>query len=382
MTAQLVADGKPLCPAILSSFGSFTTNGQYRYEVYEICKLDLYNRIVLSPNDIFLCPSLSWNQTLRFPVKYSILPLKTQLAITLWTTDSPAHRVPVGGTTISLFGRNRTLRMGRQKLYVWDGVEGDGTQRTKTPGKLKAESDIDRLEKLIKKYDRGQIERVPWLDRLTFQAIEKINVQTAPDAAQGHSFLFIELPDFEHPVVFYQKEAKQQKSVAEVSRHQVVTVFDPEASLEEANPVETKHLAIARAAKRRPGLGSEKDLKPNVDERAKLAGIISYPPTQVLSEDEKEMVWKFRYHLSNNRRALTKFVKSVEWSRAYDQAEAYSLLDRVHLGVWFPPLIFLTRTSTAVGTDRHGRHFRAAYIFICALAEAAAVRNQAFGAVP
>lgn len=281
---------------------------------------------------IFAPRGLSWNQKLKFPVKYSILPLKTQLVITLWTTDSPAHRVPVGGTTVALFGRNRTLRMGRQKLYLWDGMEGDGSPRTRTPGKVKAESDIDRLEKLIKKYDRGQIERVPWLDRLTFQAIEKINVQTVSEATRGHAFLFVELPDFEYPVVFYQKEANQTKSVAEYTKNQVVTVFDPEAQLD-ANPVEQKHLAIMRAAKRRPGLGSEKDLKPNLDERARLAAIVAFPPTQHLSEDEKEMVWKFRYFLTNNKRALTKFVKSVDWSRSYDQAEAYSLVDRVRLSI-------------------------------------------------
>jgi phosphatidylinositol 3-kinase len=332
-TAQLFADGKPLCPAILSSFGSFgslTTNGQYRYDFS--CLSNLENSHFGSRKIkilIFLCSSaFSWNQKLRFPVQYSILPLKTQLVITLWTTDAPAHRVPIGGTTMSLFGRNRTLRMGRQKLYLWEGMEGDGNPGTRTPGKVKAESDIDRLEKLIKKYDRGQIERVPWLDRLTFQAIEKINAQTSSDFSHGHCFLFIELPDFEHPVVFYQKEAQHQKSVAEVSKHQVLTIFDPEASLEN-NPVEDKHIAIMRATKRRPGLGSEKDLKPNVDERAKLMNILSYAPTQHLSEDEKEMVWKFRYFLTNNRRALTKFVKSVDWSRGYDQAEAYSLLERV-----------------------------------------------------
>ncbi|CAH9096027.1 unnamed protein product [Cuscuta epithymum] len=34
-----------------------------------------------------------------------------------------------------------------------------------------------RLEKLVNKYERGQIQRVDWLDRLAFKAMEKIKEQ-------------------------------------------------------------------------------------------------------------------------------------------------------------------------------------------------------------
>jgi phosphatidylinositol 3-kinase len=56
---------------------------------------------------------------------------------------------------------------------------------------------------------------------------------------------------------------------------------------------------------------------------------MSYSPTQNLSPEEKDLVWKFRYHLTKDKRALTKFVKSVNWQ---DQSEAKQAIQV--LGKW------------------------------------------------
>jgi phosphatidylinositol 3-kinase len=123
---------------------------------------------------------------------------------TIWDTVEPGVVVPAGGTTVRLFGPHRTLRKGRQKLYIWEGRAGDGNVETTTPGKMKNTTEIDRIEKLIKKYDRKQIEHVEWLDRMAFRAIEKINAQTDNEIITKLA-LFIAFPDLEHPVVFHQK---------------------------------------------------------------------------------------------------------------------------------------------------------------------------------
>jgi phosphatidylinositol 3-kinase len=47
------------------------------------------------------------------------LPADSQVVITLWGIAGPRKRVPVGGTTFSLFGKNKTLRKGRQRLLIW-----------------------------------------------------------------------------------------------------------------------------------------------------------------------------------------------------------------------------------------------------------------------
>lgn len=47
----------------------------------------------------------SWNEWLTFPIKYADLPASAQCAITVWDTIGPRKVVPVGGTTLRLFGK-------------------------------------------------------------------------------------------------------------------------------------------------------------------------------------------------------------------------------------------------------------------------------------
>lgn len=53
----------------------------------------------------------------------------------------------------------------------------------------------------MNKYERGQIQRIDWLDRLAFKAIDKIK-----DRESGRNasclYLVIEFSPFEHRVVF------------------------------------------------------------------------------------------------------------------------------------------------------------------------------------
>jgi len=70
------------------------------------------------------------------------------LVFTIWDITEPSLKVPAGGTTVRLFGPNRTLRKGRQKLAIWEGQEGDGAINTTTQGKLHSSSEIDRIEKV------------------------------------------------------------------------------------------------------------------------------------------------------------------------------------------------------------------------------------------
>jgi phosphatidylinositol 3-kinase len=41
--------------------------------------------------------------------------------------------------------------------------------------------------------------------------------------------------------------------------------------------------------------------------------ILNYPPSQILTLEEKDLVWKYRFYLTRDKRGLTKFVKSVTW---------------------------------------------------------------------
>ena len=103
---------------------------------------------------------------------------------------------------------------------------------------------------------------------------------------------------------------------------------DPDIQAE--NLAEMKHHKLARA--RRTGQ-SEKDLKPNAETRNRLNDIISYPNTQTLSSEEKDLVWQYRFYLSANKKALAKFVKCVDWNT---KTEANQALDLV--SVYYSPI--------------------------------------------
>ncbi|KAI8016729.1 hypothetical protein LOK49_LG05G02091 [Camellia lanceoleosa] len=85
------------------------------------------------------------------------------------------------------------------------------------------------------------------------------------------------------------------------------TVWDPEVG--RINPSEHKQLKLARSLTR--GI-IDRDLKPSSSERKSIQRISKYPPTRILSGDERQVLWKFHFSLMSEKRALTKFLRCVE----------------------------------------------------------------------
>lgn len=54
----------------------------------------------------------------------------------------------------------------------------------------------------MNKYERGQIQRVDWLDRLAFKAIEKVKERESVRNGSSHLYLVVDFCSFEHRVVF------------------------------------------------------------------------------------------------------------------------------------------------------------------------------------
>lgn len=54
--------------------------------------------------------------------------------------------------------------------------------------------------------------------------------------------------------------------------------------------------------------------------------ILEYPPTQDLSSEESNLLWRFRFYLTRDKRALTKFLKSVRWSDRDEVKQAVDVL--------------------------------------------------------
>jgi hypothetical protein len=62
--------------------------------------------------------------------------------------------------------------------------------------------EVERLERLVNKYERGRIQRIDWLDRLAFTAIDEIKKKEGNKPENSHLSLVVDFCSFDHPVVF------------------------------------------------------------------------------------------------------------------------------------------------------------------------------------
>ncbi|KIM33617.1 hypothetical protein M408DRAFT_157762 [Serendipita vermifera MAFF 305830] len=305
VTCQLVADNKPLTAPYRTSFKAFK-NGY------------------------------TWNEWVTFPINYCDVPLSSQITFTVWDIAGPRSATPVGGSTFRLFGKKMTLRRGKHRLLLWRDREADGSVETQTPSKVGIQDEMGRLEKLMKKFDRGDLPKNDWLDRLAFRRIEEIH--TSEEAKSENLYLYVDLPRFDFPVIFDETEsypvtartpAPPQPAIP-VATQAVVNInqdphlwaiLDPEMELE--NPVEDKHRRLVRSHRNGP---LDRELKPNPEIRNDLNRILNYAPTQALASEEKDLIWKFRYYLTRDKRGLTKFLKSVTWRDSNEVKQAIEIL--------------------------------------------------------
>jgi len=382
VTVQLWADSKPLTVPVQTAYRSFTKGR-------------------------------TWNEWLELPISIPTLPVSSQLAITVWDVSptggegARGHAIPFGGTTVSLFGKDNTLQKGRQKCRIHRHKAADGFSSTKTPAVPQPrkhrgakdsnapslrpeEEELERLEKLFKKHEMGEIPRVDWLDQLVFRAVDKKRqeveasarlawrsmhsskqVQSAanergnPSSSEAEDddddderhVLIIDFPRFDFPIVFTDHEYTPPpisslalnassgnvnlKPPPEVqlgpgidgtggvpdddeNAPPLIRIYDPEVGAKD-NPAETKHRRLVRS--QRAGV-LDRELKPNAKNRDELNTIISYGPTQELKSDEKDLIWRYRHYLTRDKRALTKFVKSVAWQDQSEARQAVQLLPK------------------------------------------------------
>ncbi|CAL5188996.1 unnamed protein product [Lathyrus oleraceus] len=268
-------------------------------------------------------PSYCWNELITLTAKYRDLTAQSQLTFSVW--DLSHGEELIGGATIILFNNKKQLKTGKQKLRLWAGKEADGTFPTSTPGKVPRHErgELERLEKLVNKYERGQIQRVDWLDRLTFKTMEKIKERESLKNGSSHLYLVVDFCSFEHRVVFQESGANFLLPSPIASTNDIVIVWDPEVG--KINPSEHKQLKLARSLTR--GV-IDRDLKPSSNERKSIQRILKYPPTRTLSGDDRQLLWKFRFSLMSEKRALTKFLRCVEWSDVQEAKQALELMGK------------------------------------------------------
>lgn len=93
---------------------------------------------------------------------------------------------------------------------------------------------------------------------------------------------------------------------------------------ESDNPVEDKYRTLAHDLLR--GL-VDPALKPDREQRNRLAHIID-SPSHHPTREEKDLLWRFRFSLVDNHRALTKFLLAVDWTVESEVVQAAELLEQ------------------------------------------------------
>lgn len=277
----------------------------------------------------------SWNEWITLPIRFCDLPQSAQITFTVWDIAGPRAATPVGASTFCLFGKKWTLRRGKHRLLLWPGVEADGSAETTTPSKLEVRDEMGRLEKLVKKYERGDLPKSEWLDKLTFRKMEEVHA--AETEKSENLYLYIDLPRFDFPVVFSEPVSSSIPATstaplpstsqlpvpspaaanALISDLNLWSIVDPEIVRE--NPVEDKHRRLVRSHRSSP---YDRELKPNAKIRDELAAILQYSPSQQLTSEERDIIWKFRFYLARDKRGLNKFLKSVTWRDASEVKQA------------------------------------------------------------
>jgi len=262
----------------------------------------------------------AWNQWLVLPIKFSDLPVDCTLCITIWDCNGPGVKEAIGGTSISLFGKKGVFRSGMMDLVVWPNEIGSEI----TTGKVRDtdKEQYHRLAKLTKKYHAGKIQAIDWLDRLAFAEMERISQRDK--SASAKMYLNIEFPQITNmdlPISVVYFEYGGEKLVYPPITSELNPLPDPEVDLD--NLIEAKHHRLARSA--RTGL-SERELKPNPETRNRLTYILSTPATQPLSSEELDLIWRYRYYLANNKKALAKFIQCVKWSVEVEANQALELI--------------------------------------------------------
>lgn len=335
--------------------------------------------------------SIYWNEWLSFPVRYRDLSRNSLLAITIWGVGwVPIGGTTISFFTKHGVLRDgiQCLRI----WPGMEADSSPNTTTPSEVHDEWAQQECFRLDKLREKFERKEIPRNEWMDGVTDRRIARIRRGSEPPGRKEtlgpfcsyreDALLWIEMPYF-GDVVVYEEEPYAQRAVpasysADVPRRlnayggglvspssgssssfvdtyaingsydlanaaaaatpssassgysysnskeisSLITVWDPE--LNEENPSERKYRKLARDILR----GSiDPNLKPSRDENVRIEALLA-TPTNTLKNDDKDLLWKFRYTLLDNKKAVVKFLLSVDWNEETERQQATDLLQQ------------------------------------------------------
>jgi len=331
---------------------------------------------------------LVWDYVLNFPLRVRDLSLDSILVLTAWTPQGKVYGgttmkffdefgalkrgkqklvfyFGVPGDPTCVLARNTTLGETYRFYEKWDY-------------RFKMEKDLEAYGTAQAAAARagGGDARQEWLDRLALSRMQTcledprgfagpspspttgggtpttgagVGAGRAPEEIDLDSFCFLvlELPLLQHPVLH---EEKQYPSVthtppqSHMERLSGLVVSDNDAIMEfsligrpfsatfltivadwdmdQENLAEDLNRKLTQHSRRGAG---DTTAKPNKAERERVDKVVTAVGSH-MSTDEIDLLYKFRYSLTENKRALVKFLHAVNWEEASEVAEVPALL--------------------------------------------------------
>ncbi|CAK9002937.1 Phosphatidylinositol 3-kinase catalytic subunit type 3 (PI3-kinase type 3) (PI3K type 3) (PtdIns-3-kinase type 3) (Phosphoinositide-3-kinase class 3) [Durusdinium trenchii] len=313
-----------------------------------------------------------WDEWLTPPARYCDLQLDACLVVTVHS----AKRGRVGVAVAKLFDDLGRMRRGRVQLRLDErmqfGMSDSMIKESHDPS-----DDRARIWMVGERYNHEEVPNLDWLDDLARARTREIT--SAAGRGRGGDknkfpVLTIEFPYFRFPVVFEEstyysermdaifslraKQEEENKARESMSLRggglrrstsgggafsssgtlterypwetQLCVVHDAELlqaqgramdGKELDNPVEAKYRKLNPRTVR--GV-VDKRLKPNKAEREVLQELIH--SSKKLTLDNQDMLWKFCSSLTTDKKALIKFVMSVDWAAPVEVQQAEELL--------------------------------------------------------
>ena len=280
-----------------------------------------------------------WDHWLTLPVAIKDLTQFSKLRIILWEHNG-TKRVPFSHLETPVFnGTNYSLKRGFESLqFTWSSYN-ESEIETSIVSDNEAQNHLN-------KYFQGEVKRIHWLDQIS---VKKLQAQERSHEYPLNMFVLnIQYPLFELPVIYTEKVRQNiQKNIptlnnfeaaADIPTNQqrnletkinlgppncsTLKFYDPDQY--NSDPIEEKYRRLERASKHSD---LDRHLKPDTKKRKYLSKIIDYPPGTKLTGHEKGSLWRYRYYLMNNKKALTKLLQSTNLNEESERTEVLELMD-------------------------------------------------------